>query len=162
MTKMTREAAISFVKAINNLPRDVKFSKHLLFAISKTKKTVLDELKEIGTKEEALYTEAFKKITEDRRKLVESFAEKAEDGSFISTNNNLTFTKENEVLLAEAVKKFDKDNKKIIDKLELAAKDLDSYVKEEIDVEITTTDIANLPEELSLETYNLLSIFIKE
>jgi hypothetical protein len=162
MTKMNRDNIIGFLTKLNELPKDLKYNKHLLFSISKTKTTLSELIKEVGEKEKALYTEDYRKINSDRRAIVESLALRNEDGTFASNGNELVFTEDNKAILQESIDKFNEDHKEVIAAINAASKDLQDYIFEEVEFDITTTVIDSLPDQLDIETYNLLSMFIKE
>lgn len=162
MTKINRDSAIGLLKALSELPKDLKYSKHLLFSISKTRATIAELLKDLQAKETAVNDDSFKTLQKERTALVESFATKDENGQFVADGKNYTFTEENTVAVQEALVKFNADNKETIDKMVAVSQELNDYLLEEIEFEVTTTSIENLPDSLDIETYNLLSLFIKE
>lgn len=163
MAKFNRDSAIGILKALNEIT-DTKYSKFLLFAISKNKEKLIEIAKDVEERERAVYTEEYKTFESARVALIKKYALLDENGEVaLDERGNATIPQEN----TEAADKDFADllvgYKDTIEEFKTRSEEFKSYVTaEEIDIDFVKTDFKNLPDVLDQKTYLLLNLFVKE
>lgn len=162
MTKFNRDSAVGILKALNDIT-DTKYSKFLLFAISKNKEKLIDVAKDVEDRERAIYTEEYKTFESARIALIKKYALLDENGEVALDERG------NATIPADRTADADRDfadllagYKDAIEDFKVRSDEFKAYVLEEIEIDFVKTDFKNLPELLDQKTYLLLNLFIKE
>lgn len=162
MTKFTRDSAVGILKALNEIT-DTKYSKFLLFAISKNKEKLVEIAKDIEDREKGLYTDDYKAFEAARVNLIKKFAVLDEDGEVaLDDKGNATIPSEKTAAADEEFSELLAGYKDTLDSFKVRTDEFKSHLLEEIDLDFVKTDFKHLPETLDQRTYLLLNLFIKE
>lgn len=161
MTKFTRDSAIGFLKAINEkIPADIKLNKYLLRALSKARISIDEIVQEVVKREEALSTDETKAYDRERMEIIKEYALKGEDGLPIVENDNVTIPQDVKDIVAQKLDNI--YNLHNMGEAEEKRKEFVEFLKEEIEVDLVKITIDQLPDELDIQTYQILSMFVEE
>lgn len=159
---MNRIEIVDLYKKIETLPSK-NYNKFLLWSIMKTKSVLKTEIDNIVDKERILYAEPkFVEFEQKRIQIVQQFSEKNEDGTFKTENSQYIVAPELREELQNKMTELRAEYSEMLSEREKMFAEYNSYVAENIEVEIVKTAFENLPADMTPDEFEFLSKFVKE
>lgn len=162
MTKFTRDNLIGILKAIDStINKNAKYNKFLLYTLQKNRKKLVDLAQEIEQEEKKLYTEEYKKYDAERVAIVKTYSNKDANGeAILDDKGQAQISDENLIKLKADMTILEGKYKTTLEEFNSKKESFVSFINEPIEFEFVKTDFKNLPDEIDMNTFELLSIFV--
>lgn len=156
--KKTREEFFGIYNrmAVLNHLSGVKFA-YAVVRIREGIKREMDRAKEIGK-----MSEGYQEYDKARQELIQQFADKDERGKFIIARGEYQLSEENRKLFLEQLEELKKEHPEAIAEFDTKTKEMDDFMKEEIELNLYTIKEDYLPENITVEQLDILREFIVE
>jgi len=138
------------------------YNKKVLFVIFKNKQILKEILDIVITKESEIISDEYKNFEIQRRNLLLIYCERDSENKPIVQNEQFVIKQEQQNKFNEVIKQLFDDYKEVIGKYEEDKNTFEAFVNEKIELDFAKFSFNDLPEDMSIERYSLLSNFIKE
>lgn len=158
---LTRETLFNIHKTISEL--DVKiYNKYFLLAITHAKSLLAPIVKDVEEKTKEIYSEEYAKFTNLRLSILRKYAQKDAQGNPIVINDQVQVPQEQVADVSKEVESLVVEHKAAIEKFELAKKNFEDFIKEEIEIELPKISFQHFPTDIEKHVWEPLKIFVKE
>lgn len=138
------------------------YNKKVLFVIFKNKQILKELLDDIIKKESDITTEDYAKMEKERQNILLIHCERDSEGKPVIQNEQFSIKQESVTAFNDSVSKLFKDNEEVINQYNENRKEFNTYISEQIELDFGKYSFNDLPEDMSVEMYSLMSLFIKE
>lgn len=156
----SRKEFVEIYKKLESLSET--YNKKVLFVIFKNKQILKEILDEIIKKETEIVTEEYAKMEKERQNILLIHCERDSEGRPVIQNEQVLIKQESVTAFNDSVSKLFKDNEEVINQYNENRKEFNTYINETIELEFGKYSFNDLPEDMSVEMYSLMSLFIKE
>lgn len=133
----------------------VGLSKRLMYALVITKNSIKSEIEAVAAMEEQ--TPGIQEFESKRVNLAKAYAIKDANGDPISTNNTYQIVNENISSFNDRFSELKEKYKDHLDKWEISKKEIDSKLKEKVDVNVYQVPIDLLPDTIPMSIFEKLT-----
>jgi vacuolar-type H+-ATPase subunit H len=136
----------NYYKLLDGIPKNLPIK--FLIIIEENKQILSSFYNIIKNLEDSILLEKAKPIEEEKGKIIQHYAKKNEDGSFVNNNNNFVFDNIDIPKIEKELKELEENNVDLLKEQRKRNEEFEKYLEKEVDINIIKIGLDDFPDEL--------------